>query len=161
MSDRVEQAEHEEAVAHVVPPIGDTVSLEDGKEATTDALAVSTDSKVPDTSELTEPYDASSDEDPELDPDDAARINNALDWEQQRRSDDDLSYAFVELEAFLDQVEPDETEKRGTKRKSINDDSTRLELLQRSLRRLKRLHRENEGRKRLIAELEGRGGGAK
>jgi len=152
MSDGVEQAGEEQAVAQVVP-------LEDG----TDTLATTTASKVPDVdnADSTEPYDASSDEDPELDPDDAARINNVLDWEQQRTRNDDLSYAFVELESFLDQVFPDETNKRGTKRKSINEDSTRLELLHRSLRRLKRLHRENEGRKRLIAELEGRGDGKK
>ena len=155
MSDRVEQAEEEEAVAQAVPPIADTVSLEDGEDSST-----TTEWKVPDidNAESTEPYDASSDEDPELDPSDAARIMEELDSEQQRTRSDDLSYAFVELESFLDQVFPDKTDKRGTKRKSIHEDSTRLELLGRSLKTMKRLHRENEGRKRLIAELEGRVG---
>ena len=87
--------------------------------------------------------------------------------EKQRRSD--LSNAFDELAAFIVQVEPgsgeDETDKKGKKRKSSDggEDSagiTRLDLIGRALRIMKRLYRENEERKRVIATIEGRGGGA-
>ena len=84
--------------------------------------------------------------------------------EKQRRSD--LSNAFDELAAFIVQVEPgvDEDEKKGKKRKSSDagEDSagiTRLDLIGRALRIMKRLYRENEERKRVIATIEGRGGG--
>lgn len=87
--------------------------------------------------------------------------------EKQRRSD--LSNAFDELAAFIVQVEPgsgeDEAEKKGKKRKSSDggEDSagiTRLDLIGRALRIMKRLYRENEERKRVISTIEGRGGGA-
>jgi hypothetical protein len=87
--------------------------------------------------------------------------------EKQRRSD--LSNAFDELAAFIVQVEPgageDDTDKKGKKRKSSDggEDSagiTRLDLIGRALRIMKRLYRENEERKRVIATIEGRGGGA-
>ena len=87
--------------------------------------------------------------------------------EKQRRSD--LSNAFDELAAFIVQVEPgvgeDDTDKKGKKRKSSDggEDSagiTRLDLIGRALRIMKRLYRENEERKRVIAAIEGRGGGA-
>ena len=86
--------------------------------------------------------------------------------EKQRRSD--LSNAFDELAAFIVQVEPgggdDESEKKGKKRKSSDgEDSagiTRLDLIGRALRIMKRLYRENEERKRVISAIEGRGGGA-
>lgn len=86
--------------------------------------------------------------------------------EKQRRSD--LSNAFDELAAFIVQVEPgsgeDDVDKKGKKRKSSEgEDSagiTRLDLIGRALRIMKRLYRENEERKRVIATIEGRGGGA-
>lgn len=84
--------------------------------------------------------------------------------EKQRRSD--LSNAFDELAAFIVQVEPsntdDSTDKKGKKRKSTDggEDSsgiTRLDLIGRALRIMKRLYRENEERKRVILTIEGRG----
>ena len=86
--------------------------------------------------------------------------------EKQRRSD--LSNAFDELAAFIFQVEPgseDDRDKKGKKRKTSDggEDSagiTRLDLIGRALRIMKRLYRENEERKRVIATIEGRGGGA-
>lgn len=87
--------------------------------------------------------------------------------EKQRRSD--LSSAFDELAAFIVQVEPsntdNSTDKKGKKRKSSDggEDSsgiTRLDLIGRALRIMKRLYRENEERKRVISTIEGRGGGA-
>merc|ERR1719491_647709 len=87
--------------------------------------------------------------------------------EKQRRSD--LSNAFDELAGFIVQVEPgsgeDDTDKKGKKRKSSDggEDSagiTRLDLIGRALRIMKRLYRENEERKRVIATIDGRGGGA-
>lgn len=86
--------------------------------------------------------------------------------EKQRRSD--LSNAFDELAAFIVQVEPgsneDDSDKKNKKRKSSDggEDSagiTRLDLIGRALRIMKRLYRENEERKRIIATIEGRGGG--
>ena len=85
--------------------------------------------------------------------------------EKQRRSD--LSNAFDELAAFIVQVEPgddDDGDKKGKRRKSSDagEDSagiTRLDLIGRALRIMKRLYRENEERKRVIAAMEGRGGG--
>lgn len=86
--------------------------------------------------------------------------------EKQRRSD--LSNAFDELAAFIVQVEPgsgeDDMDKKNKKRKSSDggEDSagiTRLDLIGRALRIMKRLYRENEERKRVISSLEGRGGG--
>ena len=86
--------------------------------------------------------------------------------EKQRRSD--LSNAFDELAAFIVQVEPSNTDdggtdKKGKKRKSSDggEDSsgiTRLDLIGRALRIMKRLYRENEERKRVIVNIEGRGG---
>jgi len=86
--------------------------------------------------------------------------------EKQRRSD--LSNAFDELAAFIVQVEPgngedDESEKKSKKRKSSDggEDSsgiTRLDLIGRALRIMKRMYRENEERKRVISTIEGRGG---
>jgi len=87
--------------------------------------------------------------------------------EKQRRSD--LSNAFDELAAFIVQVEPgsgeDDSDKKGKKRKSSDggEDSagiTRLDLIGRALRIMKRLYRENEERKRFISVIESRGGGA-
>jgi hypothetical protein len=87
--------------------------------------------------------------------------------EKQRRSD--LSNAFDELAAFIVQVEPSNTDeggtdKKGKKRKSSDgggEDSsgiTRLDLIGRALRIMKRLYRENEERKRVIVSYDGRGG---
>lgn len=87
--------------------------------------------------------------------------------EKQRRSD--LSNAFDELAAFIVQVEPgngeDESDKKSKKRKSSDggEDSsgiTRLDLIGRALRIMKRVYRENEERKRVISTIEGRGGAA-
>ena len=90
--------------------------------------------------------------------------------EKQRRSD--LSNAFEELSQFLAQVEPqqgmeEETASPGgsdkrKRRKSIDgaEDSggiTRLDLIGRAVRYMKRLHRENEERKRIIASYEAHG----
>ena len=82
-----------------------------------------------------------------------------------------MSNAFDELAAFIVQIEPgvggeDEMDKKsGKKRKSSDggEDSegiTRFDLIGRALRIMKRLYRENEERKRVIATIEGRGGGA-
>jgi hypothetical protein len=86
--------------------------------------------------------------------------------EKQRRSD--LSNAFDELAAFIVQVEPSNTDdggtdRKGKKRKSSDggEDSsgiTRLDLIGRALRIMKRLYRENEERKRVIVSYDGRGG---
>lgn len=86
--------------------------------------------------------------------------------EKQRRSD--LSGAFDELAAFIVQVEPDSVEDDHDKKKRRKSDAgaggddsagiTRLDLIGRAVRIMKRLHRENEERKRIIAGMEGRGG---
>jgi hypothetical protein len=85
--------------------------------------------------------------------------------EKQRRSD--LSNAFDELAAFIVQVEPETAEadadaKKKRKKSSEGDDTsgiTRLDLIGRALRIMKRLHRENEERKRIIAGMHDRGAG--
>jgi hypothetical protein len=86
--------------------------------------------------------------------------------EKQRRSD--LSTAFDELSAFIVQVEPDSLDEDNDKKKRKKSDVgqggedsagiTRLDLIGRAVRIMKRLHRENEERKRIIAGIEGRGG---
>mmetsp|Transcript_1308 Transcript_1308/g.2698 ORF Transcript_1308/g.2698 Transcript_1308/m.2698 type:complete len:271 (+) Transcript_1308:60-872(+) len=105
--------------------------------------------------------------DDDLDAESNKRSERKRRREKQRRSD--LSNAFDELAAFLVQVEPgvgeDEMDKKGKKRKSSDggEDSagiTRLDLIGRALRIMKRLYRENEERKRVIAAIEGRGGGS-
>ena len=86
--------------------------------------------------------------------------------EKQRRTD--LSNAFDELAAFIVQIEPEAGEsemdmKKKRKRSSadVGDDAggiTRLDLIGRALRIMKRLHRENEERKRMIDHMRERGG---
>ncbi len=86
--------------------------------------------------------------------------------EKQRRSD--LSTAFDELAAFIAQVEPDSLDEDSDKKKRRKSDAggggedsagiTRLDLIGRAVRIMKRLHRENEERKRIISGFEGRGG---
>lgn len=86
--------------------------------------------------------------------------------EKQRRSD--LSTAFDELAAFIVQVEPDSLDEDSDKKKRKKSDAgqggedssgiTRLDLIGRAVRIMKRLHRENEEKKRIIAGMEGRGG---
>ena len=85
--------------------------------------------------------------------------------EKQRRSD--LSHAFEELSAFIVQVEPNAPDGDGNtntnsgkkKRKKSGDGGeessgiTRLDLVSRALRVMKRLHRENEQNKRIIASM--------
>ena len=81
--------------------------------------------------------------------------------EKQRRSD--LSHAFEELSAFILQVEPNAPDADGgdskKKRKKSGDGGdessgiTRLDLVSRALRVMKRLHRENEQNKRIIASM--------
>jgi hypothetical protein len=86
--------------------------------------------------------------------------------EKQRRSD--LSNAFDELAAFIVQVEPEAGEsdsdaKKKRKKNEGGEDSsgiTRLDLIGRALRIMKRLHRENEERKRIIGTLQERGSGS-
>jgi hypothetical protein len=86
--------------------------------------------------------------------------------EKQRRSN--LSNAFDELAAFMVQVEPEagsvEVDTKKKRKKSIDggEDSsgiTRLDLIGRALRIMKRLHKENEERKRLVAGMHDRAGG--
>lgn len=84
--------------------------------------------------------------------------------EKQRRFD--LSTAFDELAAFIVQVEPeagdvDLDSKKKRKKAGEGEDSsgiTRLDLINRALKIMKRLHRENEERKRIIASMHERGG---
>ena len=84
--------------------------------------------------------------------------------EKQRRSD--LSSAFDELAAFITQVEPEsgdpdaDAKKKRKKSEGAEDSSgiTRLELIGRALRIMRRLHGENEERKRIIATIQEKGG---
>lgn len=83
--------------------------------------------------------------------------------EKQRRFD--LSNAFDELAAFIAQVEPEsedaDLDGKKKKRKSDGEDAsgiTRLDLIGRALHIMKRLHRENEERKGIIASMHDRGG---
>lgn len=84
--------------------------------------------------------------------------------EKQRRSD--LSNAFDELAAFIVQVEPESADveldnKKKRKKSGEGEDSsgiTRLDLIGRAVKIMERLHRENEERKRVIKELQNRGG---
>ena len=103
----------------------------------------------------------------EIDQESNKRSERKRKREKQRRSD--LSNAFDELAAFIVQVEPGNAEsgsdKKSKKRKASEggEDSsgiTRLDLIGRALRIMKRLYRENEERKRLISTIDGRGGGA-
>jgi hypothetical protein len=86
--------------------------------------------------------------------------------EKQRRSN--LSNAFDELAAFMVQVEPEagnvevDTKKKRKKSNEGGEDAsgiTRLDLIGRALRIMKRLHKENEERKRLVAGMHDRVGG--
>jgi hypothetical protein len=80
--------------------------------------------------------------------------------EKQRRSD--LSNAFDELSAFIVQVEPeggdqDSDVKKKRKKSDGGEDAsgiTRLELIGRAIRIMRRLHTENEERKRIIAGIQ-------
>lgn len=84
--------------------------------------------------------------------------------EKQRRFD--LSNAFDELAAFINQVEPeagdlDLDSKKKRKKSGESEDTsgiTRLDLIGRAVKIMKRLHRENEERKRIIASMQDRGG---
>jgi len=86
--------------------------------------------------------------------------------EKQRRSD--LSNAFDELASFIMQVEPEsgdpdaDAKKKRKKSDGAEDASgiTRLELIGRALRIMRRLHSENEERKRIIASFQEKGGAA-
>jgi hypothetical protein len=81
-----------------------------------------------------------------------------------------LSNAFDELAAFIVQVEPTEefgddssSSEKKKRRKSIDgtEDAsgiTRLDLIQKSLRLMKRLHNENAHLKRAMAGYEAHGG---
>ncbi len=83
--------------------------------------------------------------------------------EKQRRTD--LSNAFDELAAFVVQVDPEpgdaDLEGKKKRKKSGEEDSsgiTRLDLIGRALKLMKRLHKENEERKRIITTMQDRGG---
>jgi hypothetical protein len=84
--------------------------------------------------------------------------------EKQRRFD--LSNAFDELAAFIAQVEPGHEDidlegKKKRKKSGEGEDSsgiTRLDLIGRALKIMKRLHRENEERKRILTAMQERGG---
>ncbi len=83
--------------------------------------------------------------------------------EKQRRYD--LSNAFDELATFVVQVDPEPGDaallEGKKKRKKSGEDSsglTRLDLIDRALKLMKRLHKENEERKRIVMSMEGRGG---
>ena len=84
--------------------------------------------------------------------------------EKQRRSD--LSSAFDELAAFIAHVEPEsgvvdlDGKKKRKKSSDVEDSSgvTRLELIGRALKVMKRLHRENGERKQIISTMQERGG---
>ena len=92
--------------------------------------------------------------------------------EKQRRTD--LTNAFDELASFIFQIEPeagdpdvDAKKKRkksgaGPARSEHGEESsgiTRLDLIGRALRIMKRLHRENEERKRMIEHMRERRSG--
>jgi hypothetical protein len=84
--------------------------------------------------------------------------------EKQRRSD--LSNAFDELAAFIVQVEPESGDqdldsKKKRKKSDGGEDAsgiTRLDLIGRALRIMRRLHTENEERKRIITGIQEKGG---
>lgn len=84
--------------------------------------------------------------------------------EKQRRLD--LSNALDELAAFVVQVDPEpgdadlEMKKKRKKSGEAEDSSgiTRLDLIGRALKLMKRLHKENEERKRIIMSMQDRGG---
>jgi hypothetical protein len=84
--------------------------------------------------------------------------------EKQRRSD--LSNAFDELSAFIVQVEPESGDqdpdvKKKRKKSDGGEDAsgiTRLELIGRAIRIMRRLHTENEERKRIISGIQEKGG---
>ncbi len=85
--------------------------------------------------------------------------------EKQRRSD--LSNAFDELASFIGEIEPDFTESDDPKKKrkrsgsnsgrsDVGEDAsgaTRLDLIGRAVRIMRRLHRKNEQTKRLMAQM--------
>ena len=83
--------------------------------------------------------------------------------EKQRRLD--LSNALDELAAFVIQVDPEpgdadlEMKKKRKKSGEAEDSSgiTRLDLIGRALKLMKRLHKENEERKRIIVNMQERG----
>lgn len=84
--------------------------------------------------------------------------------EKQRRFD--LSTAFEELASFMAQVEPEDGDgdldgKKKRKRSGEGDEAggaTRLDLIGRALKLMKRLHAENEERKAIIATVRERNG---
>lgn len=94
----------------------------------------------------------------------AKRSERKRQREKQRRSD--LSNAFDELATFVIQVEPesgdpDADAKKKRKKSDGGEDAsgiTRLELIGRALRIMRRLHSENEERKRMIASFQEKGG---
>ena len=84
--------------------------------------------------------------------------------EKQRRSD--LSNAFEELATMIVTIEPEsvdqESDNKKKRKKSEGDDIsgiTRLDLIGRAVRIMRRLHAENEERKRIIAGTRDKGGG--
>eukprot|EP00980_Cylindrotheca_fusiformis_P000276 scaffold66_cov115-Cylindrotheca_fusiformis.AAC.8 len=107
-----------------------------------------------------EPTDAANEDDRHA----TKRSERKRQREKQRRSD--LSSAFDELAAFIVQVEPesgdlDPDAKKKRKKSDGGEDAsgiTRLELIGRALRIMRRLHTENEERKRIIAGIQEKGG---
>ena len=88
--------------------------------------------------------------------------------EREKKRRGQISNAFEELAAFISQVEPEESggaDPRKKRRKSegggaggdANSGRTRLDLISRALTIMKRLHSENEERKRIIASMQGHG----
>lgn len=84
--------------------------------------------------------------------------------EKQRRSD--LSNAFEELATMIVTIEPEsadqDSDNKKKRKKSEGDDIsgiTRLDLIGRAVRIMRRLHAENEERKRMIAGTREKGGG--
>lgn len=101
-----------------------------------------------------------------MDPNDPVkRSERKRQREKQRRSD--LSNAFDDLAAFMNHVEPedDDADPDGKRRKKKVGDvdeaggATRLDLIGRALKLMKRLHAENEERKGYIAGMRDTGRG--
>jgi hypothetical protein len=105
------------------------------------------------------------DNDPTMDENDPSkRSERKRQREKQRRFD--LSAAFDELGLFIAQVDPEDGDgdldaKKKRKRTGEGDDpggATRLDLIGRALKLMRRLHAENEERKAIIATMRERGG---
>jgi hypothetical protein len=103
--------------------------------------------------------------DPNMDEGDPSkRSERKRQREKQRRFD--LSTAFDELAMFMAQVEPEDGDgdldgKKKRKRSGEGEDAggaTRLDLIGRALKLMKRLHAENEERKGIIATVRERNG---